>query len=470
MYDCRDDKQRLLDLQRMFKDALKHFAASYYAPLRSAGIVSQQEINDELELFYQKKRSGLQTVYSYFAEQWDAYYQLIEADDSRFRSMLLCFEKAFSMRYDALEFDVRYYTERLNQLPFAGTEWLRLRHFFERKWYDLLSRKEQKYQEDHIRTLLDEYGRQLRSIGNETLNTGKPGARQAARLAWLQARQDPEVRKKLHDLLPLIEKNPMIAEICQALGRKDTTYDRSVRASHYGRSSATVRQNARSDIVGVCTGRDLNRLMPLEYCLLADSDLENVFLKKYSENALQMFDATSREKMYFMNTDQSGCDAILPDEMGPFIVGIDTSGSMAGQNELLAKSIVLAIALLAEQQHRACRVILFSDQSEQIEFRSLSLGLPLLKDFLCRSFQGGTDLLPAMQSALKGLSSASFARADLLLLSDFEMERPDALIARQFAALHERGASAYAVFFGENYTSEYLDFFEKYWKVPSDFA
>lgn len=458
---CADE--RLQNLQRLFWEKLKSFAQDFYLPLIKKGIVNEHEINDELELYFNKRRSSLQTVYSYFSEQWDAYYQLTDADNGQFRSLLMRLEHTFARKYDLSVLDIRYYTNCFNQLPFGEAEWLRLRRYFEEKWYHLLTQKEQAYQEEHIGRLIDEYARMIRKTGEETLNTGKPGAQHATRLAWLQSRQCPELKSKMNDLIPILTRSPFIAEINRVLGRKSPVNQVRTRIKPGGSVRTFVHQSNFSDIVGVSTGNDLNRLMPLEYCLMADRDLESVFLKKYVERSLQLFDATGKRQEMVNTRTKTGIEALCPDGMGPFIVCIDTSGSMAGPYELMAKSIVLAIALLAEKSRRSCRVILFSDQCESIEFKQLSAGLPLLKDFLCRSFQGGTDLLPAMQRVLGGLSTDDFRQADLLLLSDFEMGHPDALLQNQFNTLKSKGTSVYAVVFGHSYQTEFLSYFDRYW-------
>lgn len=465
---CEQQDERLQQLQLQFRERLIEFSANYYAPLLAENIVTKQEVDDELERFYLKKRSSLQTVYSYFSEQWDAYYQLTQADNGCFRSLLMRLEKAFANKYDVLELDIRYYTERFNQLAFGDEDWLRLRSYFERKWYDLLAQKESVYQKQHIENLLDEYARLLRKAGTETLNSGKSGTQFASRLAWLQARQSPDLRKKMNDLLPILTKSPLVDEISRILGRRKALNKWNKFVAKTGKNQVFVHQNNHSDIIGVCTGNDLNRLMPLEYCFLSDSSMEYIFLRKYSEKALQLFDGSDKSLEYLDATECKGKEVVKPDGMGPFIICIDTSGSMSGDYELMAKSIVLAIALLAEKQQRACRVILFSDQCEHIEFDSLAVGLPLLKDFLCRSFQGGTDLLPAMQNVLSGLACETYAKADLLLLSDFELEKPDSVIEFQFTSLRNMGASVYAVVFGKTYTSEYMAYFDHYWKYAPE--
>ena len=52
----------------------------------------------------------------------------------------------------------------------------------------------------------------------------------------------------------------------------------------------------RSDIAGICEGNDLNSLLPLEYCYLAEKNLQPIFFERFIEKRLQVIDYQSHEK------------------------------------------------------------------------------------------------------------------------------------------------------------------------------
>lgn len=52
----------------------------------------------------------------------------------------------------------------------------------------------------------------------------------------------------------------------------------------------------RSDIAGICEGNDLNSLLPLEYCYLAENSLQPIFFERFIEKRLQVIDYQSHEK------------------------------------------------------------------------------------------------------------------------------------------------------------------------------
>ncbi len=54
-------------------------------------------------------------------------------------------------------------------------------------------------------------------------------------------------------------------------------------------------------------------------------------------------------------------------ERGPIIVALDTSGSMRGAPETIAKAIVLEALRTAEREHRGCKLIAFGAAGELVE-------------------------------------------------------------------------------------------------------
>ena len=91
--------------------------------------------------------------------------------------------------------------------------------------------------------------------------------------------------------------------------------------------------------------------------------MQPIFFERYAEKKLRMIDYASRERQP-MNDKRLPGNQVSEEAEGPFIVCIDTSGSMSGKRENLAKSALLAIAELTEQQHRKCYIIIFSDDVE----------------------------------------------------------------------------------------------------------
>ena len=110
------------------------------------------------------------------------------------------------------------------------------------------------------------------------------------------------------------------------------------------------------------------------------------------------------------------------------ILCVDTSGSMNGTPENIAKAMVLYAGNKAIAQGRKCFVINFSTGIELLDL-SESRSVTDLISFLKKSFHGGTDAAPALRHALQMIQDGGYEKADVLMISDFVMgELPDTLL------------------------------------------
>jgi uncharacterized protein with von Willebrand factor type A (vWA) domain len=76
---------------------------------------------------------------------------------------------------------------------------------------------------------------------------------------------------------------------------------------------------------------------------------------------------------------------------GPFIVCVDTSGSMGGFNEQCAKAFCLALMRVALADNRRCFIMLFSSEVVHYELTSEGAGAgdPLSEPALSRRHRSG---------------------------------------------------------------------------------
>jgi uncharacterized protein with von Willebrand factor type A (vWA) domain len=110
---------------------------------------------------------------------------------------------------------------------------------------------------------------------------------------------------------------------------------------------------------------------------------------------------------------------------GPIVLCLDTSGSMRGAPESIAKAVVIAALRASHAGQRACKLIAFGGEGELIE-RDLhrdddpAQGLAALLELMGQSFDGGTDIQTPIERALRRLHDAAWRQADLLIVSDGE--------------------------------------------------
>lgn len=461
----RETQSRVHRLSALFLRRLHEMAGEVYANELASGTIHPEEVEREIRRYFERKKTGLQDVYSYYGEQWDYFYRVEEAQDADFLPMLQQARSAFARLYAVSELDVTFYTGQMVRYSRTDVRWQTLRRHFMDKWRRLLEQREERYQREHMERLCKDYFRMASEAARMLQNVGKAGDGLSPRLAWLQMTLSPELRERIRALSQTMRKSRLIKELNDVLGRKQADEQHLYQAMRGYMPVTLWRSATHSDIVGITEGNDLNALLPVEYCYLADPALEPIFYRRYAERKLAVFDSVSRQVERADAAAKRGHEVQKHQRKGPFVVCVDTSGSMEGGREVLAKSIVLSLALMAERLNRPCRIVFFSDQTEVIDLEHLYDDLPQLESFLCRTFHGGSDMTCAMRDSLAALMRDDFRYADLLWLSDFEMEPLSPMWLQYVAELKQRGMRLYAVSFGLRAEPSYLELADRVWKV-----
>ena len=141
-------------------------------------------------------------------------------------------------------------------------------------------------------------------------------------------------------------------------------------------------------------------------------------------------------------------------ERGPIILCLDTSGSMRGGPETLAKAVALQALRTALAERRGCLLIAFGGPDELIEqeLAQGAGGLAALLDLIGLSFDGGTDVQGAIERAIDRVHQQRWASADLLIVSDGEFGCTPAMLDRLDRARAELGLRVQAVLVGDRET------------------
>jgi uncharacterized protein with von Willebrand factor type A (vWA) domain len=143
-----------------------------------------------------------------------------------------------------------------------------------------------------------------------------------------------------------------------------------------------------------------------------------------------------------------------PLERGPIVVCLDTSGSMSGAPEQIAKAVVLQALRTAWHERRGCRLIAFGGAGEIVE-RDLAAGaagLHALLDLLGQGFDGGTDIQGPIERAVETVHDAAWAGADLLIVSDGEFGCTRATLERLDTAHTGLGLRVQGILIGDRET------------------
>ncbi|WP_422449082.1 MULTISPECIES: VWA domain-containing protein [unclassified Endozoicomonas] len=221
--------------------------------------------------------------------------------------------------------------------------------------------------------------------------------------------------------------------------------------------------SSREEIIGIKLGKDIEHALPSELALLSDPETAILFDLKYVESRLMCFEMEGFQADIKDTEVEQEQQVSEEDKMGPVVICVDTSGSMHGHPETIAKAVTLYLTTMAKQQNRNCYLINFSTGIETLD---LSEGYTLKKllSFLQKSFYGGTDVAPAIQHGLGIMLKDDYQNADMLIISDFVMASlPDEMLE---AVEHQResGNRFYSLCIGNEFMSNRLKtHFDREW-------
>jgi len=204
----------------------------------------------------------------------------------------------------------------------------------------------------------------------------------------------------LSALADLLRRLPALRRIVDELGRAETIERSLPRADAGGRES----------VVGARVGGELSDVLPCELALLSGPDTEDLFYQRFIEGRLVSLELTGT----ITETSKS------QRRRGPAIACIDTSGSMGGAPEAVAKALVLVVARRMVRERRPLHVLLFGGPGEAsgIEIRPGRVGIHGLLRFLQMSFSAGTDYDTPLLRAVELLRGETFQRADVVIVTD----------------------------------------------------
>ena len=146
-------------------------------------------------------------------------------------------------------------------------------------------------------------------------------------------------------------------------------------------------------------------------------------------------------------------------ERGPIILCLDTSGSMRGAPETIAKAVALQALRTAHAERRGCLLIAFGGPDELLEQELAATpdGLNALLTLMGQAFDGGTDVQAPIERAIDRVLQARWASADLLVVSDGEFGCTPATLARLDEARDNLGLRVQGVLVGDRETMGLLD-------------
>ncbi|TKI04444.1 ATPase RavA stimulator ViaA [Martelella alba] len=280
--------------------------------------------------------------------------------------------------------------------------------------------------------LLDELQRQLTASGAlvPLLAENEDSAIRLWDMAAGQWRQQD--LKQLVRYGEFLSQQPELQALAEQLGRSRQATSQTVGETTRQWVRLKIREPAvqPEEISGIHQSDDLLRLLPSELVALGINELEFDFYRRLLEKRLLTYRLQGdawRERASLLPARGERHET---QPRGPFIVCVDTSGSMSGLNEDYAKALCLALMRVALADNRRCYVTLFSTGMVSYELTARS-GLEQAVRFLGQGFKGGTDLSACLGALADKLATPDWRDADAVVISDFIAQRlPEDLIAR----------------------------------------
>lgn len=243
-------------------------------------------------------------------------------------------------------------------------------------------------------------------------------------------------------LRALLKQLPQLREIVQALGRLHVADDGSSIAETILAPVRRLEEERREVVTpyvhaearGVERSGEIARMLPLEAVMLGHPGLRLLWHARRAERALLTYrvEGVEIEPVWVEREAEEESEARRPRrERGPILVVIDTSGSMHGLPERVAKAIVLEAARTAHTEKRRCLLYTYGGPGEVLE-HELDLaveGIGRLLAFLGLSFGGGSDEAGVLTRVLARLGEEAWQNADVLFVSDGEWPAPTAVVA-----------------------------------------
>lgn len=266
----------------------------------------------------------------------------------------------------------------------------------------------------------------------------------------------------------LLEQDESLQELAAMLGkqsRAQSTFEKELRDKTVIKTEWHSQPTYRGEIKGIKYSNDLSAVLPSELALLRNPATKKLFQLKFARKQLLSYDYRNRYQTKKTETEKEEVAVEKKEQKGPIIVCVDTSGSMHGTPENIAKTITFALAKMANEEERKCYLISFSTEIETLDMSGFSKGDSIVKliEFLRKSFYGGTDATPALNHSVEMLRKEGYRNADVLMISDFVMGDLSEELRNAIEQEKEKNTCFYSLVIGTTGNSKTIECFNHNW-------
>ncbi|WP_343529658.1 ATPase RavA stimulator ViaA [Yokenella regensburgei] len=266
-----------------------------------------------------------------------------------------------------------------------------------------------------------------------------------------------------------LTQQPELLQLAEQLGRSREAKSVPKKDSPMETFRTLVREPATvpEQVDGLQQSDDILRLLPPELATLGITELEYEFYRRLVEKQLLTYrlhgdawrEKVSERPVVHQDVEQQ--------PRGPFIVCVDTSGSMGGFNEQCAKAFCLALMRVALADNRRCFIMLFSSEVVRYELTGRQ-GIEQAIRFLSQRFRGGTDIASCFRAIIERMQEAAWADADAVVISDFIAQRlPDDVVEKVKELQHRHQHRFHAVVMSVHGKPGIMRIFDHIWRFDT---
>ncbi|QIR25278.1 ATPase RavA stimulator ViaA [Kluyvera genomosp. 3] len=266
-----------------------------------------------------------------------------------------------------------------------------------------------------------------------------------------------------------LSQQPELLRLAEQLGRSREAKSVPKKDSPMETFRSLVREPSTvpEQVDGIQQSDDILRLLPPELATLGITELEYEFYRRLVEKQLltyRLHGDAWREKVTERPVVHQDVDE---QPRGPFIVCVDTSGSMGGFNEQCAKAFCLALMRVALADNRRCYIMLFSSEVVRYELTGRQ-GLEQAIRFLSQRFRGGTDMASCFRAIIEHLQNPQWQDADAVVISDFIAQRlPDEVVKKVGDLQHKHQHRFHAVAMSAHGKPGIMRIFDHIWRFDT---
>jgi len=266
-----------------------------------------------------------------------------------------------------------------------------------------------------------------------------------------------------------LSQQPELRQLAEQLGRSREAKSVPKKDAPMETFRTLVREPSTvpEQVDGIQQSDDILRLLPPELATLGITELEYEFYRRLVEKQLLTYrlhgDAWHEKVTEHPVVRQD----VEEQPRGPFIVCVDTSGSMGGFNEQCAKAFCLAMMRVALADNRRCFIMLFSSEVVQYELTSPA-GIEQAIRFLSQRFRGGTDMASCFRAIIERLQNPAWHDADAVVISDFIAQRlPDDVVNKVGELQHKHQHRFHAVAMSTHGKPGIMRIFNHIWRFDT---